>query len=266
MYSGQTIAALVIGTILAFGIPIAAMIVFKIKNRQEVWLPSALIGAGTFIVFALILEQILHTIMLPVVQHSVLMYTVYGALAAGIFEETGRFVAYKSLMRNNLSVKNGIMMGIGHGGIEAIILVGLTYFSYAALTIMVNSQGLEPVIELLAAGNPDAVEPTRTQLEALTQIGFANMAMSLYERLLAMTFHVCLSVIVYHSVAKIGKLWLYPLAILLHAAMDAPAALYQTGALPSVMFVEILMTVFTAFTVGLTILITKKLSSCDDAY
>lgn len=265
MFSGQTVAALVIGAILAFGIPIAAVIVFKVKNR-EVWLPSALIGAGTFIAFALILEQILHAIMLPVVQNSVLLYTVYGALAAGVFEETGRFVAYKTLMKNHLSVKNGVMMGIGHGGIEAIIIVGLTFFSYAALTIMVNSQGLEPVIELLTAGSPDAVEPTRTQLEALTQMGFGNVAISLYERLLAMTFHVCLSVIVFHSVAKKGKLWLYPLAVLLHAAMDVPAALYQTGALPSVMFVEILMTVFTAFTVGLAVLITKKLRSCDDIY
>ena len=62
--SGSTIAALVVGGLLAIIIPIAAIIVYK-RRRKDAWLISALIGAGTFLVFALILEQILHTVMLP---------------------------------------------------------------------------------------------------------------------------------------------------------------------------------------------------------
>ena len=120
MFSAEVIAALAVGAALALVIPIAVAVIFKLKNR-ETWLPSLFIGAGTFIVFALVLEQLLHTVMIPIVRDNVILYSVYGALAAGIFEETGRFVAYKTLMRRRYTTKTAVLMGLGHGGIEAII-------------------------------------------------------------------------------------------------------------------------------------------------
>lgn len=259
MFSTQNMAALAIGMILAFVIPIAAVIIYKIRNR-DTWLPSVLAGAGTFIVFAMILEQILHTIMLPIVQRNVVAFVIYGAFAAGIFEETGRFVAYKLVMKNHYSTNNAIMMGLGHGGFETIYLLGTTYLMSLALAALVNSQGLGSVLDLLSAGDANAAEAARTQLEAISQVNFATLAAGLYERLVAMVFHICMSVIVYHAASKPGKIWLYPAAVLLHAALDVPAAMYQAGVLTNVPMVYGIMTVFTALTIALTVFITKKLS------
>ncbi len=258
MFSEQTVAALVIGAVLAFAIPIAAVIIYKVRNRS-VWLPSVLVGAGTFIAFAMILEQILHMIMLPIVRGNAISYVIYGALAAGIFEETGRYAAYKFVMKNHLSTKNAVMMGIGHGGCEAILMLGFTMISYAGCAIMVNSQGLESAVELLAAGNAEVVDSTRAQLEALAAYGFGNMALSIYERLIAMIFHVCMSVIVYHAVSQNGKTYLYPLAVLLHALLDTPVAMYQIGIIGLPMTYAII-TVFTAIVAGCTVVMSKKYS------
>lgn len=258
MYSTQTIAALITGVVLSFAIPIGAVIIYKLKNR-ETWLPSAFIGAASFFVFAMILEQLLHFVMLPVVQSKPVLYIIYGALAAGVFEETGRFVAYKTVMRNKYSTKNAVMMGLGHGGIEVILILGCSILGLTLSAIMVNSQGLDSVLAIVEAGAPEAVEATRTQLEGLTAYGFGNVAISIYERLLAMTLHVCLSVVVFFAAARPKKVYLFPAAVLLHALFDTPAAMAQAGIIKSV---PLLYGIFTAFTVCLvvfTVILAKKL-------
>lgn len=257
MFSTQTIAALVIGAALAFIIPIAAVIIFKLKNR-EASLISALVGAGTFIVFALVLESLLHQVMLPIVQGSNVAYIIYGALAAGIFEETGRFAANKLIMKNNYSTKNAIMMGLGHGGIEAIIALGITLIGLAGSAIMVNSQGLETTIAFFSSENATSAEALRAQLESLTSYGFANMAVGVYERIIAMIFHVCMSVIVYIAASQKGKLWFYPLAVLLHAGLDTFAAMFQVGIITSIPVLYAILTVFTAIVAVLTVALAKK--------
>lgn len=258
MFSTSTIAALITGIVLAILIPIAAVIVFKLKNR-DARLPSALIGAATFLIFALLLESLLHNIMLPFVRGNAVFYVIYGALAAGIFEETGRLVAYKTIMKNNLTTNNAIMMGLGHGGFECIIVLGFNMIGLVASAMMVNNDGLETAISTLSGGDAAAAETVRAQLEALTSYGFGDMALGIYERVIAMTFHVCMSVLVFHAVAQPGKIELYVLAVILHALLDVPAAMYQVGILP-LPVVYIIMTVTTAAVVYFIVTLTKKLS------
>lgn len=258
MFSSTTIAALAIGTVLAFLIPIAAVIVFKLKNR-DARLPCALIGAATFLIFAMLLEQLLHLIMLPVIGSNAVIYVIYGALAAGIFEETGRLAAYKTIMKNNLTTNNAIMMGLGHGGFECLLLLGFTMISLLGSALMVNADGLESVIKTLTEANPDSADSIRAQLEALTSYGVRDTVLSVYERLLAMTLHVCLSVVVYHAVLLPGKMKLYVLAVLIHAVFDVPAAMYQVGIL-TLPVCYIILTLFTAAAVGFTIKLTQKYS------
>ena len=258
MFSTETIAALAVGGVLAILIPIIAVIVFKKKNRDS-WLPSVFIGAGTFIVFAMVLEQILHVVMLPIVKDNIIMYSVYGALAAGVFEEAGRFVAYKTLMKKHYTTKNAVLMGIGHGGCEAIIALGITLFTFLVLAIMTNAIGLDKVLELTDGGSPEVTETAKSQLETIREYNFISVAMGIYERIVAMTFHVCMSVFVYKAVTQKGKIWLYPTAILLHALLDFPAAMYQAKAITSIAVVYVIMTVFVALIVISTVIMVKKM-------
>lgn len=257
MFSNETIAALAVGAALAILIPVAAVIVYKGKNR-DTWLPSVFFGAGTFIVFALVLERLLHTVMLPVVKDSVIWYSIYGALAAGVFEETGRFVANKTLMKKHYTTKNAVLMGLGHGGIEAALILGVTLVTYLALMLSANSVGLAKALETAAKGNAEMAQTLGAQLETMRGYNFVNMALGIYERVIAMVFHTCMSVFVYKAVTQKGKIWLYPTAVLLHALLDFPAALYQMQVITSLAVVFVILTVFVAAIVFVTVKLVKK--------
>lgn len=257
MFSTGTIAALAVGAALAILIPVAAVIVYKKKNR-DTWLPSVFIGAGTFILFAMVLEQLLHIVMLPIVNDSVVWYSIYGALAAGVFEETGRFVAYKTLMKKHYTTKNAVFMGIGHGGFEAVAVMGFSMIMYIVMAVMVNGYGsIDAFMEAMKGNAPANIDAnTRSILVSVEQVGFANVFLSLYERIVAMTFHVCMSVWVYKAVTH--KMPLYPAAIAAHAVLDFPAALFQMNVITSIPILYIIMTVYVAAVVFVTVKLTKK--------
>lgn len=231
MFSNTSIASMLICSLLCIIIPIVAMIIYKIKNK-DVRISSFFIGGAVFFLFALVLEQIMHYFMLPVVSGSTVAYVFYGAFAAGIFEETGRFVTFKTVMKQRNDPKEAVMYGLGHGGTEAILLAGLSMLGSAVTAIMTNQMGLDAMISLSSGGNAETAEALRTQLETLAAVGTGTMLLSVLERIIAMTFHTAMSVIVFESARGNGKGLLFPACILFHAALDIPAVLYQREVIP----------------------------------
>jgi hypothetical protein len=72
-------------------------------------------------------------------------------LFPGVFEETGRLVAFKTVLRKRRNRETSISYGIGHGGFEVILILGLTYIQYIAYAVMINTGmciGVMPVIGL----------------------------------------------------------------------------------------------------------------------
>ena len=257
-FSTGTIAAFLVGGILAILIPIAALIIFKLKNK-DVKLRYFFIGAATFIVFALMLEQILHYFMLTTVQNSgIVFYTLYGALCAGIFEETGRFLAFKLFGKKENDPRASIMYGLGHGGVEAIVLVGITLISYAVTAVTVNALGTEALFGALPDEQRWAAE---AQITALADYDMVSTFVSLGERILAMVLHTSLSVIVFASIKMKGKLWLYPAAIVLHALFDVPAALYQRNVITSIGLTELILLAADIVLVLVTVKIYKTMKT-----
>ncbi len=249
-FTAETIASVIITGILAVFIPLAAIIFYKLKNK-DTWIISALIGAGTFLVFAMVLEQILHTVMVPLVSGSVLAYCIYAPLAAGIFEETGRFVSYKLFMKKRASLHNAVMMGLGHGGFEVIAILGIGMLNNLVL-IFTASSGNYPA---------EQAQLINSAASAISQIGFSTAMLSIYERILAMALHVCLSVIVFNG--AFGKIWLYPAAIILHALFDLFAALYQTGVITSMPLLYGLLTVMLVLAITFAVMTSKSKTGSD---
>ena len=95
MVSIFTILALCFSLLACLVFPIVLCIVFMKKNRPG-FLPLV-VGIFIFILFALVLEQLMHYLFMytipatkTLLANNVWVYAVYGALAAGIFEEGGR--------------------------------------------------------------------------------------------------------------------------------------------------------------------------------
>ena len=197
-------------------------------------LKSILTGAGVFVVFALILESIVHQIVLkgphgPAIIGNTYYYALYGGLMAGLFEETGRFLSMKLILKKESpAASTAISYGVGHGGIELLLIFGATMVSNFAISAIINAGNLDGLLATVPEANRAQVQ---TQLEGLQTLTTTTLLYGLWERVSAIILQVGLSIIVWTAVRKGGKwLWLFPAAILLHALVDALAVIISKNA------------------------------------
>ncbi|MCH5258626.1 MAG: YhfC family intramembrane metalloprotease [Lachnospiraceae bacterium] len=215
--SAASIIGILFSLIVSIGLPITLGIIVYKKIHAKI--SACFIGAGIFVVFALILEQIMHAIVLainPAFQNYMILFGLYAALAAALFEETGRLVAMKFFMKKSLDKGDALMYGVGHGGVEAILLVGLTYVNNLIISIMINTGGIQLAMSQM---EPALQEATYQQLQALWQTPAYHFYMAGVERLSAIVLQICLSVLVYKCV-KTGQKKFLAGAFLLHFIVD----------------------------------------------
>lgn len=222
----------VIIIVLAFSLilPIGLMIWWKKKTGAT--LCCFLAGAICFFLFAEVLEALLHQLCLGTdnafsrtVMSSPVLYMLYGGFAAGIFEETGRLFGYKVLLRKHKEKECAVAYGIGHGGIEVLLILGATYLIYLLISLGVTV-GDEAI--------------TAQMREISGNITFSTACLGMAERISAMLLHIGLSMLMFTAARKKEKLWLYPVSICLHALADMPACLYQIGVIRSIPVVELI--------------------------
>ena len=235
MISTATIVWMLITALFCTLLPIGLLIWWRRTRRAK--LTPFFIGALIFVVFARGLEALLLMVCLlgdnPVaraINGNVWLYVLYGGLAAGIFEETGRYVAFRFLLTKKRFPERdtAVTYGIGHGGIESILLIGVTFALYAAIALLQQTGSHE---QALALTNGDAASLSLV----LGQIGGITPGaciLNMVERTFAVIFHIALSVFVFVAVRNRAQRSWFPFAIALHAIVDMPAALYQKGMLP----------------------------------
>jgi uncharacterized membrane protein YhfC len=131
------------------------------------------------------------------------------ALTAGLFEEVGRWAGYRWLVKRERTFRVGVMFGLGHGGIEAMLLVGISLAVSLVLYVLLAS-GHAPTLPA------DAQEKL---VKAMTALRATDLAASVAERVMAMTLHVALSLLVLQCFARRSKGWLAA-AIAFHFAVD----------------------------------------------
>lgn len=212
-----------------FGIAVPILLSWWMVKMYNVKVRTILIGAGVFVLFALVLETILHQVVLkgsigPTITGNVWYYALYGGLAAGIFEETGRFLAMKFLLKDEPSgARTAVAYGIGHGGIEMLIIFGFSMVSNLIIASMINLGQADTIFSALPADTQAQMKGTFAQFETSTPGTFLT---GVWERTSAIILQVGLSVFVWTAVRKGGKwLWLFPAAILIHFLVDASAVL-----------------------------------------
>lgn len=232
--SALAIAGMAVSGLTALLAPIVLFIVWKKRTKAK--LSSFILGCVTFIFFALILESFFHKVVFSLTGTSItgnmLLYALYGGLAAGIFEETGRHFAMKAGMKGNLKTlnkENAIMYGIGHGGIEAVLVCAISEISNVATSIAINKNGIGAVLSNVA--DTATRDSLYQQISVLWTYNGGVFFAAGIERLSAIAFHIGASYLVYKAVAD-RKAGYYLLAVLLHTIMDAATLLLNTGGCP----------------------------------
>jgi uncharacterized membrane protein YhfC len=143
-------------------------------------------------------------------------------LSAGVFEEAARYLAYRFWMKDVRTWREGAFFGLGHGGVEAIILGVLAGLAlYAALAFeTADFEGFDP----------GQLQTIISQFEAYWASPWYEVLLAVVERVFALMVHVSLSLMVLQAFTRRTLLWL-GVAITWHALVDAVAVfgLYTWG-------------------------------------
>jgi len=251
MVSITTIIACVITLLVSLVLPVAVLIGFALKNKKQGIVSAWLLGAAGFFVTQMLIRLPILTVLQSqswfavFAQNNLFLYSFGLAFTAGLFELAGRF-AVARLMEKRLTWKRSLAAGLGHGGIEAMLLIGMTYVNNLIYIGMINSGYYDTLIAQTAGMGVDVsqLELIRAQLVGMSPSMFLLAG---FERLLAMTGHLAMSVLVCYGVAhkKVGICVLMCLGI--HTLIDLTAgislALPQNIAYPIIYAILVVMAV-----------------------
>ena len=197
------------------------LLAWRVRRRLDgSW---ALIGAGAL---AFIGSQVVHIPMLFAISLIVQalgpvpdawrlpLDCAVGGLAAGLCEEWARWVVIAKWRKEARDAPSAVLLGLGHGGVEAMIfgaLAGMTILNMFVL------RGSDPA----AFGvPPDQVEAVRTQVSEFWGSPWYYPLLAAVERLMAMTLHVANNLLVMLAVVRGQHRWVW-IAVLWHAIGNA---------------------------------------------
>jgi uncharacterized membrane protein YhfC len=228
MVSSSVLASLIVSAVLTVVWPLAVFLICR--RRMTLSVRNIIVGAGVFFVFSQVLEKALHLYLLKAnpatatwLHGHAIAFALYGCLAAGLFEEIGRYLGMRFLVRPMGNPGMAVAYGLGHGGLEAILIGGVAAAQTFVFATMLNSGRLDTALG--AALTPDALAHLRAGLQHLS---VATVAAGAAERLIALLIQIGLSLVVWRAVES-RRLALLALAVLFHAVIDFPAGLVQAG-------------------------------------
>lgn len=234
MVNSTSILFMKISVIVTFLLPI--IVFFYFRKKEHIKIKPVLIGAAIFFVFTMILEKTVHKVVLQnnLISNKI-VFSIYGAIMAGLFEECGRFIVFKTILKKNHKWKDGIAYGIGHGGIEAIILGGITSIQYVIYSNLINKKVFETILA------PKLSKLQMAQLnqlkQSLIQTTPSYVVIGIFERIFAFGIQLALTMVVLYAIRERKNIYLL-VAILLHALIDFSAVLYQMKIIPNLFVVE----------------------------
>ena len=217
--SNGALAAIVVTLLICFGFPIALWVwLHKSAKRDGLSVAKAVLtGALGFFVPQLVIRATLLMLfgekLYSAMGESMALYGLFLALTAGLFETAGRLLVFKFLLPKQYAWKTGLAAGIGHGGCESMLLIGMTYVNNLMIAMILRS------------GDASALAPeVRDVMLAVPPTDFLAAGV---ERLSTICFHVALSVLLLWFLRG-GRTWAgFGAVTLLHTAVDYGAIMMQ---------------------------------------
>ena len=140
-------------------------------------LKCILFGVLGFFISVILETLFLSFITYHIDKNSDIFYAFTG-ISPGVFEETGRYIFLKYLLSSDKNKNISVSYGIGHGGIECII-IGFSFLSYLFIKDKITEKG--------------------GLKESIT---FFTGVMSASERLFSFILQISLSVIIYKAIKE----------------------------------------------------------------
>ncbi|MEW6178514.1 MAG: YhfC family glutamic-type intramembrane protease [Chloroflexota bacterium] len=234
MVSSLTILAIIFSILIVFGLPtILALLIIRRMGASRLALVVGVLGF--FVPQVLIRIPALQWLsQQPFYQQWAAQpwfVALFLSLTAGLFEETGRWIGFRYLLRNRLHFKNALAYGVGHGGIEAIFLVGLGYVNLLIFSLMINNGTFDTLVAPQLGINAESI-----RIDLISEPSYLYLIGGV-ERVFAIAVQIGLSVLVFYSVLK-NQALLYWLAVAMHTLVNLPAVLLSMARI-NVLWIEL---------------------------
>lgn len=208
-------------------LPLLLALGFAAKNKKQGILSAWLLGAAGFLVTQIAIRLPILTVLskqawfLRFYQEHMFLYSLALAFTAGLFELVGRFLVAKVLQKK-MTARRALAAGLGHGGIEAMVIIGLAYINNLVYIFMINAGSFDAMLSQLPADQAAAMETVRV---ALLTTSAPTFLLAGFERILTMVAHAALSMLVCWGVysGKAVKCLLICLGI--HTLIDLTAGI-----------------------------------------
>lgn len=227
MIPNATIICCIITLFISMILPLILLLVFALRNRKQGIVSAWIIGALGFFIPQMLIRLPILTLLSPQLAKfaafSPLLYALGLAVTAGLFELAGRILAAR-VMSNRLTPKRALAAGLGHGGIEAMVIVGISYINNLVYIVMIQNGTFDALLAQNAA-SPEVVAQLEQVRTALLTTSPAMFLLAGFERLLTMVCQAAMSVIVCYGMAsgKPGKYILLCLGV--HTLLDSTAGI-----------------------------------------
>lgn len=136
------------------------------------------------------------------------------ALTAGLFEEVGRYLGYRFLIKNDRTWSVGLMYGAGHGGLESMLLVG-----GLALIGLVNVIAISTTNFSTMNLPPEQLAQIETARQQIAGLEWWMPLLGAYERFITIFLQIAFSILVLQCFLRNSLKWLV-IAIAYHALID----------------------------------------------
>lgn len=203
---------------ICFFLPFAVLLFLKKKTGAPL-LASVFFGAAGFVVTQLFIR-------IPLLSNSrisfrlgllpTLLYAFLLAFSAALFETTGRFCVLQWPLRRRSSYVQGLAAGIGHGWVEAAVLVGAgNVVNFLAL--LGYDRGGSALVAKWLGISPVAAQQ---MVAALKAVPVSQIFMAGAERLFTLCFHAAMMLLLLYWIKRGHPAVGFVLVVALHTATD----------------------------------------------
>lgn len=230
MISSMTLVGCIVSLFISLLLPVIVISVYSYQNKGGKMVSAWALGAVGFVVSQLLLRvPILSALQgMPwftdFSENHGFLFAFTLAFTAGLFELAGRFVVAKLLSSKNLNYKRSLAAGLGHGGIEAMILVGISYLNNILYILMINNGTFDTVVNDALQSGTDVTAMLQVK-DQLISTSPALFFLGGFERILAMTGHVAMSMLVCYGIHCGQPMKASLVCLGIHTLMDLTAGI-----------------------------------------
>ena len=244
MVASASITAMVVNIIICIGMPLG-FLSYLLYKRQKPLIPL-FVGAAVYVVFQLVLYLTFMGIIASMewyknMEGSTWLLGLFGAIVSGLFTEVGRFAGFKLLLKERRLFSDGVSLGVGYAGAEAIFVGGLSYVGSLSLANMINSGQTDQIASM------SSPELANEAVKNLTAAQPFDIYLGGLDHIFIFIIHIALSVLILLGIRQ-QKLAYLGIAVLAHLLIDGVPEALAFSNLVVIIYLGVLAAISIVFT------------------